>query len=107
MPRIRHAETEADVLTEREEAVETPRLYKVLLHNDDFTTMDFVVGILQDIFRKSAIEAVGIMLQVHNEGIGVAGIYTYEIAKTKARKAMDRARAQEFPLLITIEPESA
>ncbi|MEW6361359.1 MAG: ATP-dependent Clp protease adaptor ClpS [Pyrinomonadaceae bacterium] len=105
MPKIRNAESDADVLTVEEQAVELPRLYRVLLHNDDFTTMDFVVGILQDIFQKSAIEAVSIMLKVHNEGIGVAGIYTYEIAKTKARKAMDRARAREFPLLITIEPE--
>lgn len=105
MPRIRDVKSDEEVLTVEEQDLETPRRYKVLFHNDDFTTMDFVVSVLQDIFHKSAIEAIAIMLKVHNEGIGIAGVYPYEIAKTKARKATDRARANEFPLLITIEPE--
>lgn len=105
MPRIRDLESDEELLTAEEQELDKPSRYRVLFHNDDFTTMDFVVSILQDIFHKSAIEAIAIMLKVHNEGIGIAGVYTYEIAKTKARKATERARANEFPLLITVEPE--
>ena len=98
-------ESEGDVLTEVERKVEKPPLYKVLLHNDDYTTMDFVVFILRTVFHRSEEEAVRIMLHVHQRGIGVAGVYTREIAETKAGKALRLAREHDFPLLCTIEEE--
>lgn len=94
-----------EVLTETKEKLEKPPMYKVLLHNDDYTTMEFVVFVLNKVFKRSEAESFVIMLKVHNEGIGVAGIYTYEIAKMKADKAMNMARAQEFPFLCTVEKE--
>lgn len=91
--------------TKKEKKLVKPKLYKVILHNDNYTTMDFVVFILKHIFLHSEYDAVRIMLKVHNEGSGVAGIYPYEIAVTKAEKTMNLARAREFPLLCTVEPE--
>lgn len=96
---------EVDVLPEKKTKLEKPRLYKVILHNDDFTTMDFVVFVLQYVFARSDAEAFTIMLRVHNEGQGVAGIYPYEIATMKCDKAVNLARAREFPLLCTVEEE--
>jgi ATP-dependent Clp protease adaptor protein ClpS len=93
------------VLAESETKLEKPKLFKVLLHNDDFTTMDFVVFALEYVFNKAEAEAITIMLKVHNEGVGVAGIYPYEIASMKAEKTMNLARAREFPLLCTVEEE--
>jgi ATP-dependent Clp protease adaptor protein ClpS len=98
-------ENESDVLTESETRLKKPPMYKVLLHNDDFTTMDFVIFILQTVFHKSDIEAFVIMMKVHQEGIGVAGIFTYEIAQAKADKTINLARAHEYPLLCTVEEE--
>ena len=98
-------ENDADVLTESETRLEKPKLYKVLLHNDDFTTMEFVVFILQQIFMRSDVEAFAIMLKVHNEGVGIAGIYSFEIANMKAEKAMNISKANEYPLLCTVEEE--
>ena len=94
-----------DVLTESETRLEKPKLYKAVLHNDDFTTQIFVVFVLQTIFHKTPAEAELVMWKVHEEGIGIAGIYTYEIATMKAEKTMNIARAQEFPLLCTVEEE--
>ena len=94
-----------DVLTESKTKLEKPKLYKVLLHNDDFTTMEFVVFVLQYVFNRSDPEAFTIMLKVHNEGVGIAGIYPYEIANTKSEKAMNLAKAREYPLLCTVEEE--
>jgi ATP-dependent Clp protease adaptor protein ClpS len=82
-----------------------PPLYKVLLHNDNYTTMDFVVFVLVDVFHHSEISAFRIMLQVHNQGIGVAGVYTREIAETKIAKVTRLAREFEYPLLCTMEEE--
>ena len=96
---------DTDVLTESETKLEKPKLFKVVLHNDDFTTMEFVVFVLQTVFKRSDAEAFSIMFKVHNEGIGVAGIYTYEIAQMKAEKATNLARAHEYPLLCTVEEE--
>jgi ATP-dependent Clp protease adaptor protein ClpS len=96
---------DADVLTESETRLEKPPLYKVVLHNDDFTTMDFVVYVLRTIFHRNDAEAFTIMLKVHTEGIGIAGVYTYEIATMKAEKAINIARAHEYPLLCTVEEE--
>lgn len=92
-------------MPEKKTRLEKPKLYKVLLHNDDFTTMDFVVFILQHVFKRPQAEAVSIMLKVHNNGIGVAGVYPYEIAKEKSEKTMNLARARDFPLLCTVEEE--
>jgi ATP-dependent Clp protease adaptor protein ClpS len=96
---------DTDVLVESETKLEKPKLFRVLLHNDDYTTMEFVVFILQAVFHRSDAEAVVIMLKVHNEGVGTAGVYTYEVAKMKAEKAMNIAQAREFPLLCTVEEE--
>lgn len=98
-------EHEGDVLTETDSKLEKPKLYKVLLHNDDFTTMEFVVFILSHVFMRSDAEAFTIMFKVHNEGVGLAGIYSYEVATMKAEKAMNLARASEYPLLCTVEEE--
>lgn len=82
-----------------------PRLYKVLLHNDHYTTMEFVVAILQEVFHRSESDATAIMLHIHRNGLGVAGVYTREIAETKASKVTELAKEAEFPLLCTLEPE--
>ena len=82
-----------------------PSLYKVIMLNDDVTTMEFVVGILKDIFCKSNEEAVQLMLKVHHEGRAVIATYIYDIARTKQRLAMDRARAEGYPFRIDIESE--
>ncbi len=96
---------DTDVITESEMRVEKPKLFKVLLHNDDFTTMEFVVFILSRVFMRSTDEAFSVMMQVHNEGVGVAGVYTYEVATMKAEKAMNLSKANEYPLLCTVEEE--
>ena len=98
-------EDDGAVMTESETRLEKPPLYKVILHNDDFTTMEFVVFILSQVFLRSNDEAFAIMLKVHHEGIGIAGVYSFEIANMKAEKAMNLARAQEYPLLCTVEEE--
>lgn len=82
-----------------------PNMYKVLLHNDDYTTMDFVVEILVSIFKKSPIDAAKIMYDVHKKGIGVAGMYSYDIALTKIRQVMVIAEESGFPLKLTMEKE--
>ncbi len=83
--------------------VQKPPKFKCVLHNDDYTTMEFVVFLLMTIFNKDEAEAVRIMLHVHNHGKGVAGVYTREIAETKAQRAIQLARANEFPLQVTVE----
>ena len=90
---------------EKETLQEPPR-YKVLLHNDDYTTMDFVVMILQTVFDKNTEEATRIMLNVHNQGIGVAGVYTREIGETKVAVVHRLAKRHQFPLKCTLERES-
>jgi len=91
--------------TRTEKKLAPPRLYKVLLHNDDYTTMEFVVSVLETVFGHGAASATRIMLSIHHRGVGVAGTYPYEIAETKADKVLSLARAAEFPLLCTVEPE--
>ncbi len=90
-------------VAESEEKTEEPSLFKVLLHNDDYTTMDFVVHVLETIFNMTADRAIQVMLNVHVKGIGIAGVYTYEVAEMKVAKTTAMAREQEFPLLCTIE----
>ncbi|MDH5671658.1 MAG: ATP-dependent Clp protease adaptor ClpS [Myxococcales bacterium] len=84
-----------------------PPRYKVLLHNDDYTTREFVVEILKLVFHRSEPEAVQIMLHVHHNGVGIAGVYSYEVAETKVRTVEAMARARDYPLMLSIEPESA
>ena len=103
MPRKPSHDPDDLVVTESKQKVAKPPLYKVVLHNDDYTTMEFVVYVLVAVFHKPDEEAVRIMLQVHREGIGVAGVYTYEVAETKAAKVTSLARENEFPLLCTVE----
>ncbi len=90
---------------ETESRVDLPRLYRVLLHNDNYTTMDFVVMILVRVFFKSEAEAIRIMLDVHQKGVGMVGVYPHEIAETKVERVTRLAREAEFPLLCTMEPE--
>ncbi|MDQ6799772.1 MAG: ATP-dependent Clp protease adaptor ClpS [Acidobacteriota bacterium] len=90
-------------VAEAEEKTEEPPLFKVLLHNDDYTTMDFVVHVLESVFNLPEDQAIQIMLNVHVKGIGVAGVYTLEVAEMKVAKTTAMAREQEFPLLCTIE----
>ncbi len=94
---------EESAVAESAEKVDQPPLYKVLLHNDDYTTMDFVVWVLQSIFTMPEEQAVQVMLNVHVQGIGTAGIYTYEIAEMKVEKTTAAASEHEFPLLCTME----
>ncbi|NDY42241.1 ATP-dependent Clp protease adapter ClpS [Dissulfurirhabdus thermomarina] len=94
---------DTELLSREREQVEEPPEYKVLLHNDDYTTMDFVVEILRDVFHKSTEEATRIMLNVHHQGVGVCGIYTAEIAETKVATVHDRARKAGFPLMASME----
>jgi ATP-dependent Clp protease adaptor protein ClpS len=85
------------------EKTQKARRYQVVLLNDDYTTMDFVVMILETIFRQSPAEAVQIMLKVHKEGSGVAGVYPHDVAETKVRAVHEKARAAGFPLRAVIE----
>ncbi len=99
----REGELDELVVAESKEKLQKPPLYSVLLHNDHFTTMEFVVYVLVTIFGKSEEDAFRVMLEVHNAGVGVAGVYTYEIAETKAQKVMEIAREQEYPLMCSVQ----
>jgi len=85
--------------------LEEPKMFKVLLHNDDYTSMVFVIDILAGIFHKSDSEAEQIMLHIHETGKAVCGLYTFEIAQTKAQQVKQKAKQNEFPLLATIEED--
>jgi ATP-dependent Clp protease adaptor protein ClpS len=91
------------VVTETEKKLKKPPLYKVLLHNDDYTTMEFVVYVLQSVFRLPPTKATQIMLHVHRQGHGVAGVYTYEVAETKVDQVHELAKKYEFPLKCSME----
>lgn len=97
----------AEPKTKAKPKLERPRLYKVLLHNDDFTPMEFVVLVLRQVFNKSDADAVSIMLHAHTHGMAVAGVYTFEVAETKVQETMALAEKSAFPLLCTMEPEDA
>ena len=99
MPKI---EEELDLALELEE----PQMFKVLLHNDDYTSMDFVVEVLVGIFHKTRAQAEQIMLQIHEKDKAVCGVYSLEIAQTKAEQVKQRAKQNEFPLLATIEEDA-
>jgi ATP-dependent Clp protease adaptor protein ClpS len=93
------------VATEKKTRAARPRLWRVLLHNDDFTTMEFVVKVLTEVFKKTPAEATDLMLQVHHRGACVAGVYTHEVAETKVAAVEALARQAEFPFLCTMERE--
>lgn len=99
----RETEFDQELVTETKKKLKKPPLYKVLLHNDDYTTKEFVVEILQYVFYKEQTEAVQIMLHVHKKGIGVAGVYTCEVAETKVALVESLARQHEYPLKCTME----
>jgi len=90
-------------VAESQEKVEEPPLFKVLLHNDDYTTMEFVVHVLESVFNMPQDQAIQVMLNVHVKGVGIAGVFTYEVAEMKMTKTTALAREQEFPLLCTME----
>jgi ATP-dependent Clp protease adaptor protein ClpS len=94
---------EGFALSERKKT-RRPRRFKVLLHNDDYTSMEFVVHILMEHFGKPPAEATAIMLQVHQKGVGVAGIYSREVAETKVAEVTEEARENGMPLKLTVEP---
>lgn len=96
---------ESDVVTKKKKKTKKPKRYRVIFHNDDYTTMEFVVQILETIFRKSSAEAAQIMLDVHRNGSGVAGVYTYSVAETRVGISMELARQEGHPLMVTMEPE--
>lgn len=95
----------ANTITEKKEKVEKPPLYKVILHNDDYTTMDFVVLVLQKFFYKNETEAAHIMMSVHKKGKGIAGTFTFEVAETKVNQVNSFARSSEHPLKCSLETE--
>lgn len=96
---------DSEVLTKTRQVTQKPRLYKVLLHNDDYTTMEFVVWLLMTVFHLDLQKAQDVMMRVHRSGMGVAGVYTKEVAETKVAKSIELARQHEFPLECSMEPE--
>lgn len=95
--------TDLGILERPAERLKEPELYRVILHNDDYTAMDFVVEILEGIFHKTPAEAYRIMMTVHLEGRGLAGVYPHEVAETKVESVHVAARARGFPLLASLE----
>ena len=95
----------ASVITKVKPKTKRPHLYRVLILNDDYTPMEFVVDVLQHIFQKNREEATKIMLHVHQKGVGVCGVYTYEVAETKVTQTVDYARKNQHPLQCTLEKE--
>ena len=93
------------IITRTKTKTKRPSLYRVLLLNDDYTPMEFVVHVLERFFQKNREEATRIMLHVHRRGVGVCGVYTYEVAETKVTQVMDLARQNQHPLQCTIEKE--
>ena len=98
-------QTGDEVLERTRQETKKPELYKVLLLNDDYTTMDFVVEILETVFHKAPAEAYRIMMAVHTQGRGLCGVYPHEVAETKVATVIDLARGSGFPLMAAMEPE--
>ena len=103
MPRDPAGVFQEDAGVQQKPRVQEPKLFRVLLHNDDYTTMDFVVKVIVSVFHKPAAEATKIMLDVHQKGRGVVGVYTYDIAATKVSQVHEMARQSEFPLRASCE----
>ncbi len=96
---------ETGTITRTKPKTQRPNLYRVLLLNDDYTPMEFVVLVLQDVFNKSREDAMRIMLHVHNKGVGECGVYPYEVAETKVTRVMDTARKNQHPLQCVMEKQ--
>ena len=96
-------EIDRDVAVKSRTKTKKPSMYKVLMLNDDYTPMEFVVHVLEQFFAKSHEEATRVMLHVHQKGVGICGVYTYEIAETKVSQTMDLAQQHQHPLQCTIE----
>lgn len=94
---------QGQVLVQPSQKTKTPQFYKVVMLNDDFTPRDFVVHVLEKFFKKVEQEATAIMLEIHNKGSGIAGVYTYEIAETKAYQCNNYAKSSKYPLKCTVE----
>lgn len=106
MPRPSQAPgTTTTTKTRSKTKLQPPVMWRVILHNDDYTTQDFVVWVLRSVFRKPEDEAVRIMMDVHRRGKGVAGVYPFDVADTKIAQVKELAERNEFPLLCTLEPE--
>ena len=104
MPEFEDSEfIDGETLEDVDGEIAEPDMYRVLLHNDHYTSMDFVVEVLQTVFRKPLLEAVKIMLDVHRKGIGVGGTFTFDVARTKTGQVKEMAEAREFPLKCTYE----
>jgi len=97
--------TGTGVVTKTKPKTKKPSMYKVLMLNDDYTPMEFVVYVLERFFSKSREEATRIMLHVHTKGVGICGVFTYEVAETKVTQVMDLARREQHPLQCTLEKE--
>jgi ATP-dependent Clp protease adaptor protein ClpS len=98
-------QTGGEVVERTRQQTKEPELYRVLLLNDDYTTMDFVVDVLESVFHKSPAEAYRIMMAVHTQGQGLCGVYPFEVAETKVETVVDLARSNGFPLRATMEKE--
>ena len=101
----RDDDADSGVLLQKKEKTKKPSLYRVLMLNDDYTPMEFVVHVLQKFFGRSSGEATQIMLNVHQRGVGVCGVYSFEIAESKAQKTIDYARKNDHPLQLQLEKE--
>jgi len=95
----------SSIVLEEKPKLKKPPLYKVIMLNDDYTPMEFVIEMLQTYFSKSQEQATEIMLHIHQKGIGICGLYTYEIAESKATQVLDNARKNQHPLQIKLEKE--
>ena len=95
----------SSIVLEEKPKLKKPPLYKVIMLNDDYTPMEFVIEMLQTYFSKSQEQATEIMLHIHQKGIGICGLYTYEIAESKATQVLDKARKNQHPLQIKLEKE--
>lgn len=104
-PKTKTPDNEGDLELLERKKVDRPRRFKVVLHNDDYTTMEFVIEVLMRFFHKDQTEAEHIMLNVHHKGQGVCGLYPKDIAETKVAQVLDFAREHGMPLMITAEPE--
>ena len=100
-----NGKSDAATITRTKPKTKRPSLYRVLLLNDDYTPMEFVVLVLQDVFNKTREEAMRIMLHVHNSGVGECGIYPFEVAETKVTRVMDTARKNQHPLQCVMEKQ--
>lgn len=103
MPKNPDSQYNGDIKLDPDTVLQEPKMYRVILHNDHYTTMDFVVEVLMIVFHKAAAEATKIMLDVHKKGAGICGVYTYDIASTKVSVVHNMAKRREFPLKCSLE----